>query len=110
MDAYGRRVLVLGVYETRVLGVVVTDQDGPGLIDRLHGLPRVPTHAALQRWDLRADESLLDVGRLLNDLRAIAGHELEACELRHVEAGRRPRRAQQGGGWTRPVYTSDAAD
>jgi hypothetical protein len=100
MDPYGRRALILGIADEEIFGVVVTDIDGSGLIDALCALPRVPTHGALQRWDLRDDESVLDVNRLLGDLRKIAGRELEASELRGASRHPHPRRAQQGGGWT----------
>ncbi len=100
MDAFGRRVLVIGVAEERTFGIVVTDRDGQQLVDRLSALPFVPNHPVLRLWELNRNDPRLNPDVLIEDLRKIAGRPLPACALHRAGESPVPQRARQGGGWT----------
>ncbi|HUY86070.1 MAG TPA: MvaI/BcnI family restriction endonuclease, partial [Acidimicrobiales bacterium] len=100
LDRYGRRVLVLGVRSTDVVGMVITDADGPGLVDDLSGLPHLPGSSLLRTLTLPQSTTAIDPTRLLAELRELSGSLHDAVRL--ARPGQLPKfqRANQGGGWT----------
>jgi len=100
-DSYGRRVLVLGISEDSVFGVVLTDRDC-NFIDELVSLPRWFNSSMFLQ--LKLDSNLIqDISPdlLLQELREIGSvKKYESQVLRAVGSNSEPFRGTQGAGWT----------
>ena len=99
-DAYGRRVLVLGIRGDKVLGVVVTDSDGTGLVDELNQLNPVPGQSLIKVLPLPRTSTSTNLPLLLKELEVLAGAWQPAQFFGKHDSAPKLRQAQQGSGWT----------
>ena len=99
-EAYGQRVLVLGLAGDHVYGTVITDRDGSNLVDGFRNLPDWPVSPLLRVLAIPDSVTAFDPDRLCVELEALLGVEHEACELHDRLAGPRPKRSSRGGGLT----------
>lgn len=100
-DSYGRRVLVMGISDDSVFGVVLTDKDC-NFIDELIALP-IWLNSKMFRH-LKLDSRLnqeINSELLLKELRAIGSKKkYESQVLRAVDTIPESFRGTQGAGWT----------
>jgi hypothetical protein len=98
-EEYGRRAVVIGVRGDQTVGIVITDDDGPRLIDELSSLPRFGFGGTLKNLMLERSR-ILDPNPVVEELRKVSGIWHDACFLPPGESEPLPRRARQGAGWT----------
>jgi len=99
-DEFGRRVLLLGIRDDEVLGVLATDQDGLRLIDELEGLPVLPGQQTMRIFPIPKSVKSTNLPKLLMELRELAGVWQPAQKFGKNDLTPVPRKSQQGSGWT----------
>lgn len=100
-DAYGRRVLVIGISGDECFGTVVTESCNPALVNELLQLPESSIHSLLRTVDLGAGESEIDRVQLLEDLRTLIAREHHPLVLDTADsAPKATLGGSQFGGWT----------
>jgi hypothetical protein len=100
MDAYGQRMLILGIAGEQIFGIVVTDVDGSSVVNELLSLSAWPVSPVFRVLPLPAGLGTFDRNALERELRAILGREYESLELRKLEEGPVPARSSRGAGYT----------
>jgi hypothetical protein len=102
MDPYGRRALVLGIRDDEVLGAVVTDADGPGLINELEMLPELPgqVKTVFRLLPVQTSAPTSDFDRLMRELKAKSGKWWPGMVLKDPAEGPVLEENLQGSGWT----------
>lgn len=99
-EAYGHRVLVLGIAGDHVYGTVVTDRDGSSLVERFRDLPEWPVSSVLRLLRIPGSETAFAPSRLRTEVEALLGVQHEACALHDPDVGPVPQRSSRGGGLT----------
>ena len=99
-DEFGRRALVFGIKGEQTLGAVVTDLDGPALINELATLQPMPGQSLIKVLPLPDSTSSTNLSSLLHELESIAGKWQPAQFFGKDDLAPKPKQAQQGSGWT----------
>lgn len=99
-DPYGRRALVLGIRGDETLGTVVTDIDGPALINELDRLQPLPGQTLIKVLPLPQTTTSTNLPLLLQELQSIAGVWHPAQFFGRNDPSPVRKQAQQGSGWT----------
>ncbi len=97
---YGRRVLLLGISGDEVYGAVVSDVDGPGLVDQLAESPVLPGQTIMRVLDMPTSTKSSNLEKLLSEVTGIAGRWHPAMSLSAGSATPTLRQSNQGSGWT----------
>lgn len=98
-DEYGRRILILGISNGAVYGLVLSDQTS-NLIDRLISYPLWQVHPMFHVLSLSQNGANVNPAQLINELEAIGGALHASQVLRKANGTPEPFRGTQGAGWT----------
>ena len=115
-DAYGQRVLVLGISEEKVFATVISQKED-SFVAHLLSQPEWPAHPLFRSMQLApvepAEETqvseyartlvnaiTIDPKKLLEELRKIGGYKHPSTVLKSVGEPLMPFRGTQGAGWT----------
>ena len=99
-DAYGRRALVFGVKGNEMLGTVVTDIDGSGLINEFEFLPVLPGQTLMKVLPLPQTPTSTNLDLLLHEIETIANIWQPSQFFGKKNPVPVPKQAAQGSGWT----------